>query len=160
VKGRGRTCRSRGRTQGTSTRKCSAAAANTGTCDRSPRCFCSWRPGKSPHIAAPLRGQTPPCKTVNQRAAAIELGFGGYIGEGWRHKYHCTRMTIDDVREVRFRRLLCTVSRANCAMLLDMSRTAAGGRWNWRRRGQLAAENHALEMRGWRLLAARGGAVF
>ena len=73
-------------------------------------------------------------------------------------------MTIDDVREVRFRRLLCTVSRANCAMFFDicamffdMSRTAAGGRWNGRRRSQLAAENHAQEMRGRRLQPSRGG---
>ena len=34
--------------------------------------------------------------------------------------YHCMKMKMDDARVMRFKRVLCTVSKTNCEMLFDM----------------------------------------
>jgi hypothetical protein len=42
--------------------------------------------------------------------------------------YHCMKMKMDDARVMRFKRVLCTVSKTNCEMLFDMRGMATRGR--------------------------------
>jgi hypothetical protein len=54
-----------------------------------------------------------PCETV-------KLRVDGDVDD--TIEYHCTSMTIEDVRAILFKRLFCTVSRENSAILSAIQR--------------------------------------